>query len=620
MREKDGHIEDVEGYTYNRKGGSKIDPLMKGTDWYQPATKTTPKGLTDAMASLHNFLAKPEPAWIGKSALQRGIAKSKTGTVLPPSPSTVTPTPIPEEIAQVDFVDQRSGGPPLSLNPAKLNAMMKAVGIHPTPGLKIKIRLRDQSPSGGDQGMTQRLNAEGTEFRVTVSVANKEHFGPQHMYITNNSLLHELRHVTQEQEDPQMGQKYVQQNQTVGYGNNVYEVEARMFGRLAQLTPTEYAAFEQMIAASSMSDSQKASRLAKMNKDSPLGQKLGRSLWALESEQSASALPDMPEPPGAPEEIPKLNIPPLGSKEAGNLYGGGGGTKPQTSGLDASVKALMDKIAAQPTKATEKSPVTGKMVTFDVPTPEDVEAIDEQLSALLVEIGYMGPLPKTYAGKKMALETGQPDLAAEAEQAMESAVPSTSNVLHRPEDISLDSVQKKWAQDLDFAAKQAYSAKIRVQGPDGEVTKFVADHIVGVELQTKPGPGKTKLKEPVLHYKSTSGKDWYVPLKDIVRFEPLGGSPKVASRADGSDPRYNRNVNEIPASDVQEGDYVAEHRVRMPGSYYKPDYKWLVPESGQPEPVVAVQKFFTSGPRVKVTLGNGDSYIWREDEPVRVLR
>jgi len=54
-------------------------------------------------------------------------------------------------------------------------------------------------------------------------------------YVVNNSLVHELRHVQQEQADTGFGQKYQNQNATVGYYHNGYEVEARFYGRLAQL-------------------------------------------------------------------------------------------------------------------------------------------------------------------------------------------------------------------------------------------------------------------------------------------------------------------------------------------------------------------------------------------------
>jgi hypothetical protein len=134
----------------------------------------------------------------------------------------------------VNFEDQRKKGPPLRVDPDALHAAMEAAGVKITPDLKIRLRLRDQNSAGTDQGLTQRLGPN--EFRVVVKVANKPQFKPHHLYILNNSLVHEFRHVRQEQDDPQFGQKYAQQNLTVGYGKNKYEIEAREYGRLADPT------------------------------------------------------------------------------------------------------------------------------------------------------------------------------------------------------------------------------------------------------------------------------------------------------------------------------------------------------------------------------------------------
>lgn len=63
-----------------------------------------------------------------------------------------------------------------------------------------------------------------------------------------------------------------------------------------------------------------------------------------------------------------------------------------------------------------------KMMAEATDSPEAWALYDEYLDAsvnnLLEELGYAGPVPRTRAGKEMALDTGQPDLAVEAESQM----------------------------------------------------------------------------------------------------------------------------------------------------------------------------------------------------------
>lgn len=135
--------------------------------------------------------------------------------------------------SRVNLQDQRSGGPPLKLNPTGLEAAMAAAGVIVGPKTKIRLRLRDQKEEG-EQGSAKKVGDD--EYRVVIKVAKKEQFKPHHLYIINNSLVHELRHVRQMQDEPDHSAKYQKQNMTVGYHKNKYEVEARKFGRLADQT------------------------------------------------------------------------------------------------------------------------------------------------------------------------------------------------------------------------------------------------------------------------------------------------------------------------------------------------------------------------------------------------
>lgn len=136
----------------------------------------------------------------------------------------------------VDFEDQRSKGPKIEVDPERMNAAMLAAGVVGGKDFKVKVRVRDQAKAG-QQGVAQKLGPN--EYRVVISVAPKARLEDRHLYVLNNSLVHEMRHVAQHQQDPNMGAKYVKATQTVGYHNNPYEVEARFYGRRADHTGTK---------------------------------------------------------------------------------------------------------------------------------------------------------------------------------------------------------------------------------------------------------------------------------------------------------------------------------------------------------------------------------------------
>ncbi|MEX2621549.1 MAG: hypothetical protein WD250_15135 [Egibacteraceae bacterium] len=131
----------------------------------------------------------------------------------------------------VDVRDDRpAGSTPLHLDANALDTALAAVGVTVGPHTLVKVRLRPQQ-FPGQQGSAQRIGPDA--YRVVIHVVDKPTFKDRHLYVVNNSLLHELRHVAQMQHDPDHELHYANENLTVGYAENKYEVEARYYGRLA---------------------------------------------------------------------------------------------------------------------------------------------------------------------------------------------------------------------------------------------------------------------------------------------------------------------------------------------------------------------------------------------------
>lgn len=153
----------------------------------------------------------------------------------------------------IEFRDDRpAGSAPIRVELQAMGAALQAAGVLVGPRTRILLRLREQALPG-QQGLAQRIGPD--RYRVVIHVAPKDRLEDRHLYVLNNSLLHELRHVAQMQADPEHGSKYLHQNLTVGYQANAFEVEARYYGRLADHTGT---------------------------KDTgPLGPAFGKQVWAL---------------------------------------------------------------------------------------------------------------------------------------------------------------------------------------------------------------------------------------------------------------------------------------------------------------------------------------------------
>lgn len=168
---------------------------------------------------------------------------------------TVAPAPPARPSDAVHIRDDRPpGATPLKMDADALDTALAAAGVTVNANTVIKLRLRPQAQPG-QQGSACRLGTD--EYRVVVHVAPKSGFADRHLYVINNSVLHELRHVAQMQQDLDHEAAYAHQNLTVGYADNKYEVEARYWGRLADH--------------------------AGQKDTGPAGPHLGKQVWALRS-------------------------------------------------------------------------------------------------------------------------------------------------------------------------------------------------------------------------------------------------------------------------------------------------------------------------------------------------
>lgn len=123
----------------------------------------------------------------------------------------------------------------LLLDQEALDIACAVVGVDLCAGQPVLIELRDGD--GKKQGYARPTSRGG--FKVVVYVAKKDAYQDRHLYVVNNSLLHELRHVAQMQTDPNHGARYAWAQGHFGYNANPYEVDARYFGRVADHTGTK---------------------------------------------------------------------------------------------------------------------------------------------------------------------------------------------------------------------------------------------------------------------------------------------------------------------------------------------------------------------------------------------
>lgn len=172
-------------------------------------------------------------------ALSGPVEESKTpplsgGHVDPPMREALPErAPAKRPSDAVDFADQRKKGPKVKVDLDSLDAALEAAGVDTSKDPLIKVRLRDVAKQG-EQGSMRQIGPNA--YRVIVKVVPKDKLEDRHLYVMNNSLVHELRHVTQAQKTKGFGSVYSAMTKKFGYYKNPFEIEARFYGRLADHT------------------------------------------------------------------------------------------------------------------------------------------------------------------------------------------------------------------------------------------------------------------------------------------------------------------------------------------------------------------------------------------------
>lgn len=203
-REVDGHLQQVDSYWRKKGNSAKLKPA-KNDLGSKPLVKS---------------LGKPLP----KSSNYEEVPLFRVSEFA--------------SSKDVNFKDQRTAGGPLHLEPKQLDAVMQAVRIKKEPNLKIDLRLHTSSDSL--YGMTQKLGE--AHYRVSVEVKPMDTYDKDtRLYVLNNSLVHEMRHVRQMQDGTSFQHNLTGAEEHVadpGYGG-YGEIEARLFGRIADHTGTK---------------------------------------------------------------------------------------------------------------------------------------------------------------------------------------------------------------------------------------------------------------------------------------------------------------------------------------------------------------------------------------------
>lgn len=208
----------------------KLTTLETETACIRALSKTQP-GLTSGLQN------KPANVRLAELAAEHAMARRQLDaalkepaglTIAPGSSRTITGPNSP----LITVTNRRNHAhTDLRLDPDTLLNVAHRVGISGSP--KIDITLKHKQ-SFGDQGSCTKINPN--HYAITVYVMDKDTMSPAALYAINNSLIHELRHVTQHQHDRQMNQRYTHADRTVGNDSNPFEIDARAHGRLADRT------------------------------------------------------------------------------------------------------------------------------------------------------------------------------------------------------------------------------------------------------------------------------------------------------------------------------------------------------------------------------------------------
>lgn len=165
----------------------------------------------------------------------------------------------------IDYRDERKASRqarfPITFDYEAAEVALATAGVDVSQLDRLVVRVTDANDAR--QGYTRPLAYDPATGRWTLLIkvrVRKPEVGgytDAARYVLNSTLLHELRHVAQRLTyGPVFDLLYAAADQTLGYGQNPFELEARAYGRLADATGTKWTPAE-------------------------VGPKAGRAAWAI---------------------------------------------------------------------------------------------------------------------------------------------------------------------------------------------------------------------------------------------------------------------------------------------------------------------------------------------------
>jgi 8-oxo-dGTP pyrophosphatase MutT (NUDIX family) len=171
-----------------------------------------------------------------------GEGKSVTDKV----PDTVTVQAAGDMPEGLTITDHRKDKDkvPLSIDGSKMMDIWFVMDKIPE---QAKVELRLLTPKHGDPyGSCQKVGPDEFIVRAYILPVDKIQsplkdgsYPDDALYVINNSLVHEMKHVAQHYEHPNMSADYVAEGQKNGYDGNFYEKEAWLWGHYADHTGTK---------------------------------------------------------------------------------------------------------------------------------------------------------------------------------------------------------------------------------------------------------------------------------------------------------------------------------------------------------------------------------------------
>ncbi|MCU0296962.1 MAG: NUDIX hydrolase [Candidatus Nanopelagicales bacterium] len=201
--------------------------------WDAPDDKITqPKGAPDPDPPDPVTVADNVDDWVDQ--LMAGAAETK-----------VPAKPAAEEsgVPGLTILDKRKDpkGSPLTYTPHRLANIYPLVGI--PEQAKVQLEIRDAKP-GLPYGSTMRTGKDTFTVRINLKPLSEASPGSSNypeaaLYVINNTLVHEMRHVGQHYAYPDMDKQYSAEMADKGYSGNFFEKEAWLYGHYADQTSTK---------------------------------------------------------------------------------------------------------------------------------------------------------------------------------------------------------------------------------------------------------------------------------------------------------------------------------------------------------------------------------------------